>query len=88
MAWPRADMREAELLQKLADRALVIDDAEALFDDALQVDPTPADHAVLRPIGPSLDDLGESGQLLGRQAAADGPSNECPSARPGLRLNR
>jgi hypothetical protein len=45
----------------------VIDNAEPLFDDALQVDPSPADHAVFRPVRPRLDDLGESGQLLGRK---------------------
>src|SRR4051794_9452552 len=47
---PGADVREAERLQELADRALVIGDPEALKDDALQVDPAPAHHAVHRPV--------------------------------------
>ena len=34
-----ADVGEAERLQELADRALVIGNPEALEDDALQVDP-------------------------------------------------
>ena len=68
MARPRADVREAELLQELADRALVIDDAEALLDHPLQVDPAPAHDPVFGPIRPRLDDLGQVGQLLRRKA--------------------
>jgi hypothetical protein len=42
MARTRADVREAELLEDLADRALVVSDAEALGHDLLQVHPAPA----------------------------------------------
>ncbi len=35
VTWARADVREAERLENLADRALVIGDPEALSDDAL-----------------------------------------------------
>lgn len=67
MARPGADTREADLLQNLADRALMINDAETLLDDALQVNASPADHAAFRSIRPRLDHLGDSGQLLGRK---------------------
>lgn len=39
-------MGEADLLQNLADRALVIVDAEALANDPLQIDAPPAYHAI------------------------------------------
>ena len=65
MARSRADVREADLLQKLADGAFVIDDAEAFLDDVLQVDPPPTDDAILRSVGPRFDDLEKGGQLLG-----------------------
>src|SRR4029077_14909986 len=68
MARPRADVREAELLQELADRALVIDHAEALLDHPPQGDPEPAHHPALRPTRPRLDDLGQGGQLIRRKA--------------------
>src|SRR3954468_23995896 len=64
----RADMREAERLQELADRALVVVDAEALADDPLQVDPTPAHDAMHDPVGPGLDEFCDLGPLSGRQA--------------------
>lgn len=70
MTRARADVREANLLQYLADSALVIINAEPILDDALQVDPPPADHAILLPVRPSFDDFGKGGQLL---LAADGP---------------
>ena len=44
-------MGEADLLQQLADRALVIVDAEALADDLLQVDATPAHDAIDGAVG-------------------------------------
>ena len=68
MARSRADVGEAELLQELADVALVIVDAEALVDDPLEVDAPPPHDAVLLTIRARLDDLRELGQLLGRQA--------------------
>src|SRR3954447_11917335 len=52
MVRTRADVREAELLEDLADRALVVSDAEALGHDLLQVHPAPAHdsmHGALRP---------------------------------------
>ena len=63
-----ADVREAERLKQLADRALVVGDPEALQDEALQVDPTPAHHAMHGPVRPGLDKLGDLGALLGREA--------------------
>lgn len=47
----RADMGEADLLQNLADRALVIIDAEARADDLLQIDAPPAHHPIDGPVG-------------------------------------
>jgi hypothetical protein len=41
-------MREAERLEDLADRALVIRDPEAVGDHPLQTDPAPAHHAMRR----------------------------------------
>ena len=51
MTRPGADMREAELLQKLSDIARMKVDAEPLGDDVLEVDTPPAHNAVLFPIG-------------------------------------
>ena len=68
MARAGADVREAEPLEKLADRALVIGDAEALEDDALQVDPTPAHHAVHGPVRARFDELRDLSSLLLREA--------------------
>ena len=45
MTRARADVREANLLQYLADSALVIINAEPFLNHAFQVDPPPADHA-------------------------------------------
>lgn len=56
MARAGADMRKTQLLQQPADRHLVEIDAEALLDDAAQVDAAPAHHAVHLGIGPLLDD--------------------------------
>src|SRR5271165_4943182 len=67
MARPRANVRKAEFLEKLADIAGVVVDAEALGDDPLEIDPSPAHHAVDFPIRTRLDDPGELGQLIGRQ---------------------
>ena len=64
---PRAVVREALLLQQTPDRDLIEFDIEALLDDLLEVDATPAHHAVLLDVGPSLHDLAELGLLLGRQ---------------------
>ena len=64
MARPGADMREAELLQKLTDIARMKVDAEPLGDDALEIDPSPAHDAVLFTIRPGLDDLRKLRLLL------------------------
>ena len=64
MARASADVAEAELVQDLAHRALVIGDTEALGDEALQVDPAPAHDAMHGPIRADLDDLGQFGPLL------------------------
>src|SRR3984885_10511551 len=46
MTRPRADVGEAELLQKLSDLARMKVDAEPLSDEALEVDAPPAHDAV------------------------------------------
>ena len=60
-----ADVREAKRLEELADRALVVGDAEALADDALQINAPPAHDAVHGPVWAGLDELGDVGTLLG-----------------------
>ena len=57
-------MGKAEFLEKLADVAGVVVDAEALGDDPLEIDPPPAHEAVDFPIRTCLDDPGELGQLI------------------------
>ena len=64
MPRPGADRREAELLQKLSDIARMKVDAEPFGDDALEVDPPPANDAVLRTIRSDLDDPRELDQLI------------------------
>ena len=68
MARAGADVGEAEPLEELADRALVIGDPEALEDHALQVDPTPAHHAVHGPVRTGFDELRNLKTLLLREA--------------------
>ena len=68
MTRARAHVREAELLQKRSDRALVIVDPETLGDDALEIDAPPAHDAVDFAVRAGLDELGELAQLLRRQA--------------------
>src|SRR3954462_8179934 len=68
MAGTRADVREAELLEDLADRALVVSDAEALGHDLLQVHPAPAHDSMHGALRPGFNDLGELPQLLRREA--------------------
>ena len=50
MTRPCADVGKAEFLEKLADIAGVVVDAEALGDDPLEIDPWPAHDAVDFPI--------------------------------------
>ena len=83
MAWAGADVAEAELLQDLADRALVVGHPEALGDEALQVDPAPAHDAMHGPIRAGLDELGQLRLLVAATGAAGCPWTRCPSARPG-----
>jgi hypothetical protein len=64
MTGPRTDVGEAELLQKLSDIARMKVDAEPLGNDALEVDPPPAHHAVDLTIRTGLDDLRELDQLI------------------------
>ncbi len=61
-------MAEAKLVQDLADRALVIDYAEALGDEVLKVDPPPAHDPMQGPIRSDLDQLSQFTLLLGREA--------------------
>ena len=62
-----ADVRKADLLQYFANGTRVIVNAEPLFNHMFQVDPSPANNAILLPIRPRLDDLGEGDQLLRRE---------------------
>jgi hypothetical protein len=77
MTRPCADVREAELLQQLADIARMKVDAEPLGDDALEVDPPPAHDAVLLTIRASLDDLGQLSQLPPPKGEAWDPQSSC-----------
>jgi len=63
-----ADVGEAELVQDLAHRALVVGDAEALGDEVLQVDSAPAHDPMHRPIRAGLDEARQVCLLIGRQA--------------------
>lgn len=55
------------LLQQPADRALVIIDAELRRDDALEVHPAPAHHAVHALVRTGLDECGQARKLSRRQ---------------------
>ena len=83
MARPCADVREAELLQKLSDIALVEVDAEPLGDDALEVDPPPAHDAVLLTIRAGLDDLRELEPVAPPTGEAWDPPSSCRSGPSG-----
>ena len=74
MARPGADVREAELLQKLSDIARMKFDAEPLSDDTLEVDPPPPDDAIFRTVRASLHDLRELSQTVPPTGEAWGPS--------------
>jgi hypothetical protein len=63
-----ADVAEAEPVQDLAHRALVVGDPEALGDQALQVDPPPAHEAMHGPVRADLDKLGQLGLLRDAEA--------------------
>lgn len=68
MARAGADVREAELVQDLADRARVVGHAEALGDQLLEVDPAPAHDTMHGPIWTGLDELGQFGLLVRGEA--------------------
>ena len=68
MPRPGADVREAELLQKLSDIAGMKVDPKPLGDDALEVDAPPTHDAVLLTVRAGLNDLRQLSQLLFRQA--------------------
>ena len=68
MTRPGADMREAELLQKLSDIARMKVDAEPFGDDALEIDAPPADDAIFLMVRAGLNDLRKLSQLFLRQA--------------------
>ena len=80
MARARADVGEAEGVEDLADRPLVIRDPETLGDEPLEVDPPPTHHAVHGRVRTSLDDLLQFGELRGGQPRARTWRRE---ARPG-----
>jgi hypothetical protein len=57
MTRPGADVREAELLQKLSDIARMKVDAEPFGNDALEIDAPPPDDAIFFTIRAGLHDL-------------------------------
>ena len=68
MSWARTDVGEAKLLQKRTDISLTIVNAEALLDDPLEIDPSPANDAILLAVGPSLHDSCQFRQLFRAQS--------------------
>src|SRR3954447_20544503 len=74
------DVREAQRLEELADRALVVGDPEALHDDALQIDPTPAYDPVHSPVRAGLDELPDRARCSAERRGA-GPLDQL-SSRP------
>jgi hypothetical protein len=68
MLRPRADAREAELLHDAPEAHFRQIDAEAIPNDALQVDAAPAHHSVRLRVGSVLDELLQHLLLLVRQA--------------------
>ncbi len=65
MARTSADVREAELVQNLADCALVVDHAKARGDQLLEVDPAPAHDPMHGLVRTSLDEVGQFRLLRG-----------------------
>lgn len=68
MTRPRADVREADLLQQRPDMTLMIVDAEAFGNHPFEIDAPPADHAVNLPIGTGIDDGRQFRSLSRRQS--------------------
>lgn len=67
MLRPGRQAHIAEPGEQLADAALVQIDAEQLFDLLLQIDPSPAHHAVRLRIGSRFEEPGERLSLFGAQ---------------------
>ena len=67
MTGPRTDVGEAEFLEELSDIARMKVDAEALGDDALEINASPAHDGVDLPVRTRRDDRGQLGQLIGRK---------------------
>lgn len=69
MTRPGADMGKTKTFQQSGNMPFVVDDAEALLDHALQINPAPAHHTVTLPIGPGLDQGLQFGLLCSVQTA-------------------
>ena len=69
MTRPGADMGKTKTFQQSGNMPFVVDDAEALPDHALQINPAPAHHTVTLPIGPGLDQRLQFGLLCPVQTA-------------------
>ena len=67
MSGTRADVGIVEFLQKRADVSLAIDNAEALLDDPLEIDPPPANEAILLAVMPRLGDSSKLRQPFSAQ---------------------
>lgn len=85
MTRPGADMGKTKPFQQGGYVTLMIDDAEALFDHALQIDAAPAHHAIALPIRTRLDQRLQFGLLCGIQTAGRAP---CADSRAGHRALR
>ena len=68
MSWARTDVGEAKFLEKRSDISLAIVNAEALLDDPLEIDPSPANDRILLAVGPGLNDSSQVRQLFRAQS--------------------
>ena len=57
MAGTSADIRKAQLMQHLAHMALMVGDAEPFFNDPLEINAPPTNHAVSLRISAGFNDL-------------------------------
>ena len=73
MSWARTDVGEAKFLEKRSDISLAIVNAEALLDDPLEIDPSPANDRILRAVGPGLNDSSQVRQLFRAQSWFNAP---------------
>jgi hypothetical protein len=67
MSWARTDVGEAKFLEERTDISLAIVNAEALLDDPLEIDPPPANDAILLAVGSCLDDSSQFRKLISTQ---------------------